>query len=170
MFGFTRKTDYALVALATLAGHDAAEDDPISARQLADENGLPLPLLMQVLKDLHRAGILSSQRGAGGGYFLARSPGQIGLLSVIEAIEGPLRVAACCDDEVGTEPCTGCNLTQQCPITGAMQRVNEMIIEFLNRISVRSLIEFDGIQRPQPEGNEELAIHLTSMATKKEMR
>lgn len=141
MFGFTRKTDYALVALATLSEHGATQDRPVSARQVAQENGLPLPLLMQVLKDLHRAGILCSARGSGGGYYLADPPDQINLIRVIEAIEGPLHMAACCDDEAGAEPCVGCSLIQRCPITGAMQRVNDTILEFLSRISVQHLIE-----------------------------
>ncbi len=141
MFGFTRKTDYAMVALATLAGQGAAGDRPRSARWIADQNGLPLPLLMQVLKDLHRAGILRSTRGAGGGYHLADPPDRIGLVRVIEAIEGPLRVTVCCEDESDVEPCTACHLERRCPITTAMRRVNDVIVEFLGRITIDQLIE-----------------------------
>ena len=154
MFGFTRKTDYALVALATLAQHGADKDRPFSARHLAQENGLPLPLLMQVLKEMHRAGILGSQRGPDGGYYLARSADCIDLVSVIEAIEGPLRVTVCCDDEADAVPCTGCNLTERCPITGAMRRVNELIVTFLGKISVRNLIESDEVHWAQLGRNE----------------
>ena len=109
---------------------------------------------MQVLKEMHRAGILESRRGAGGGYYLARTPDRIDLVSVIEAIEGPLRVAACCDDEADTEPCMGCHLTERCPITGAMRRVNELIVTFLSKMSVQNLIESDEVHWPQLGCNE----------------
>ena len=140
MFSFTRKTDYALVALATLAVDRSNRDKPMSARQIAERNGLPLPLLMQVLKNLHRSGLVDSARGAGGGYYLASSPESISVVRVIEAIEGPVKVTACCD-EADDELCTACNIMVQCPIVGAMQRLNEMIVKFLDRVSIRDLID-----------------------------
>jgi len=169
MFGFTRKTDYALVALATLSGRLAAKDRPVSARHVAQENGLPLPLLMQVLKDLHRAGILCSARGAGGGYYLADRPDQISLIRVIEAIEGPLHMAACCDDEAEAEPCVGCSLIQRCPITASMQRVNDTILEFLSRISVQHLIESNTTAWPPLGGGHAGSFRSVSAMPEKEL-
>lgn len=169
MFGFTRKTDYALVALAALAQqHRTAAAGPTSARQLAEAYSLPLPLLMQVLKDLHRAGILSSTRGAGGGYDLAAGPDQISLMSVIEAIEGPLRVAACCDDEPESEPCVACNLTERCPITLAVQRINDAMIDFLGKITIRDLIEYDGAHPTWPSIDQGLVSQPGSGAWRKD--
>lgn len=141
MFGFTRKTDYALVALATLAQQGASRQTPASARQIALQHGLPLPLLMQLLKALHRAGILCSARGAGGGYYLAHAPKRITLVTVIEAIEGPLRVAPCCEDLAEAEPCVACRLIQTCPITVTIQTLNELVVGQLGRISIQDLIE-----------------------------
>lgn len=169
MFGFTRKTDYGLVALATLAQRGATKDRPFSARELAQENSLPLPLLMQILKDMHRAGILCSLRGAGGGYYLARTPDCIDLASVIEAIEGPLSVAACCDDEADTEPCMGCSLTERCPITGAMQRVNEMIVTFLSKVTIQNLIESDQVHWPKLGCDEGLGFRSELMVPRKDL-
>lgn len=59
----TRKTDYALVALATLAREHDGEGRALSARQLAEQHELPLPLLMNALKELHRAEVIASRRG-----------------------------------------------------------------------------------------------------------
>ena len=84
---FTRKTDYALVALAGLAHEDAA---PASARDLAEQFHLPLPVLRNILKLLTMHGLLISTRGPNGGYRLAREPRKITLRQVIEVIEGPL--------------------------------------------------------------------------------
>ena len=70
-FSLTRKSDYALLALSRLdlEGPDAS---PVSARHIADAYDLPLPIMMNVLKDLAGAGLVNSKRGATGGYYLSR--------------------------------------------------------------------------------------------------
>src|SRR5580765_7307117 len=60
MLTLTRKTDYALIALAFLAERGGRT---ASARQIAADRGLPVPILMNILKELHRCGILKSSRG-----------------------------------------------------------------------------------------------------------
>ena len=87
-------TDYAVV----LATHLAAAEGPHAARDLAVQTQIPEPTASKVLKKLARAGVVVSQRGAKGGYALARSPEQIGVNEVIEAIEGPIAVTECSDD------------------------------------------------------------------------
>jgi Rrf2 family protein len=139
-FNLTRKTDYGLVALARLSEQSNAEKEPLSAREIAEKYELPLPLLMNVLKDLHRAGIVCSRRGAAGGYHLCKDAGQISLLQVIEAIEGKVQVALCCDDAAEKEPCTGCRVSAKCPITEPMQRFDELVRGFLARISLKDII------------------------------
>lgn len=148
MFGFTRKTDYALVALATLAQHSAEGDRaPMSARRIADEARLPGPLLMQLLQSLHKAGILASTRGVGGGYAFQRPADRVSVLAVIEAIEGPVRVVACCDElahEGGPQPCQPCDLMRRCPITGALRTLNHRIADYLDSVSISDLLHMDG--------------------------
>ena len=150
MFGFTRKTDYALVALATLAKGSATSQAPLSARQIAEQYGLPLPLLMQLLKDLHRAGVLHSVRGAGGGYYLAVPPEKISVARVVEIIEDPVRVTVCCEDAGKEEhdmQCT-CNLAERCPIVGDIRKLNDKIVAFLGEISILDLTGQQGIDVP----------------------
>src|SRR5436190_22048450 len=67
MLCLSRKVDYALISLAYLA----ERSDRVSAREIAEVCGLPLPLLMNILKSLHQRGILRSVRGAAGGYEVA---------------------------------------------------------------------------------------------------
>ena len=141
MLRLTRKTDYALVALARLANADPDRGSPVSARRIAEEYRLPLPLMMNLLKNLQQAGFVRSTRGARGGYYLADRPEQIRLASVIEAIEGPLQLTVCCEDETEDEPCLSCALAPRCPITMAMQHVNSRIADFLSQISLRDLME-----------------------------
>lgn len=81
------KVDYAMRALLTLA---AAEGEPATADALAASQGLPSKFLGSILNDLRRAGIVASQRGAEGGYRLARSANSITFADVMRALDGPL--------------------------------------------------------------------------------
>ncbi|MCG3178133.1 MAG: HTH-type transcriptional regulator IscR [Phycisphaerae bacterium] len=139
MFTLTRKTDYALVALAGLAESGARNPDPISARELSQRYHLPLPILMKVLKELHRAGIIRSQRGVNGGYALADSPADITLGDVLAAIEGPVRLTACCEEE-DAHAQAGCDLEARCPITRSVQRFNGRINGIIARVTLADLL------------------------------
>jgi Rrf2 family protein len=80
------KVDYGLRALLLLAEAGEAQ----TADRLAEAQGLPPRFLGAILADLRRAGLVASQRGAEGGYRLARSPEKITLAEVIRALDGPL--------------------------------------------------------------------------------
>ncbi len=85
------KVDYALRALTELAV--AWEQDPrqmLKGDQLAVRQNIPVRFLEGILGQLRRAGIVVSQRGADGGYRLARSPEQISVADVIRVLDGPL--------------------------------------------------------------------------------
>src|SRR5437016_9917377 len=81
------KVDYALRACAELA---AAGDGPVKGDRIAQAQEIPLKFLENILLDLKHAGLIASQRGAEGGYWLARPPEEITLAEVIRAVEGPL--------------------------------------------------------------------------------
>lgn len=81
------KTDYAVRALLALAAHGGG---PVSVEALAGEQQLPRKFLEAILGDLRRAGVVRSQRGAEGGYSLARPPAEVMLGQVIRAVDGPL--------------------------------------------------------------------------------
>ena len=81
------KADYALRASVELA---AAGDGPVKAEAIARKQSIPLRFLEHILLDLKHAGLVSSQRGAEGGYWLAQPPAEITLADVIRAVEGPL--------------------------------------------------------------------------------
>ncbi len=81
------KSEYALLALIELAAHyDTGE--PLQIRQIAAQQNIPDRYLEQLLATLRRGGIIRSQRGAKGGYTLAREPWKINLLEVFICIEG----------------------------------------------------------------------------------
>ncbi|MGG6293002.1 RrF2 family transcriptional regulator [Leptolyngbya sp. AN02str] len=81
------KSEYALLALFELATHFSS-GEPMQIRQIAAEQQIPDRYLEQLLATLRRAGLVRSQRGAKGGYVLAREPWKITLLEVINCIEG----------------------------------------------------------------------------------
>src|SRR6188472_3186948 len=81
------KVDYALRACAELA---AAGEGPIKGERLSQAQEIPLKFLENILLDLKHAGLVQSQRGAEGGYWLARDPAEISLADVIRAVEGPI--------------------------------------------------------------------------------
>lgn len=99
MLTLTRKTDYALIALTHLSQN---KETCTSAREIASLYGLPLPLLMNVLKLLGQQGLAKSARGPKGGYQLALPPGQITLHDIILAVEGPIQLVQCIGHESGT--------------------------------------------------------------------
>ena len=87
MLSFTRKADYAMVALVYLAHRRHNCPGPVSARLVAETLGLPMPVLMNTLKALARAELIESQRGVSGGYELAREPADLSLLEIVRAVE-----------------------------------------------------------------------------------
>ena len=170
-FALTRKTDYALVALGRLAEEalmgGGGDQRSLSARQIAEQYNLPLPLLMNVLKDLHKAQIVCSRRGSSGGYMLCcHDPSQITMLQIIEALEGPVKIALCCDDEPasapgatggsgasgafgGREPCVACRAIEKCPNVAPMQRFNDKVRQFLSSITLKDLLADTAARAPQ---------------------
>lgn len=84
----TAKADYAVRAVVELA--DAAQGSPRKVDQIAQAQGIPLSFLENILTQLRSAGVVRSQRGPEGGYWLARPPTEVNLAQVIRAVEGPL--------------------------------------------------------------------------------
>ncbi|MBX6762306.1 MAG: Rrf2 family transcriptional regulator [Rubrobacteraceae bacterium] len=84
------KADYALRAAVELARAAMASEGPVKGERLAEKQGIPRKFLENILLDLKRAGIVRTQRGASGGYWLALPPEEVRLADVIRAVEGPL--------------------------------------------------------------------------------
>ena len=82
------KVDYAVRAAVELAV--AAGEGPMKGDQIATTQGIPLKFLESILSELRRAGMVRSQRGADGGYWLAKPADTISVADIIRAVEGPL--------------------------------------------------------------------------------
>lgn len=82
------KTEYAAIAVLELA-RNWGSDEPVRIRSIAAAHGVPSRFLVQILLQLKGAGVVTSTRGAAGGYQLARAPEEITLEDVYRVIEGP---------------------------------------------------------------------------------
>jgi Rrf2 family protein len=84
----TAKADYAIRAVVELAG--SSQESPRKVDQVAQAQKIPVSFLENILTQLRSSGVVRSQRGPEGGYWLARPPAEINLAHVIRAVEGPL--------------------------------------------------------------------------------
>lgn len=113
--------DYAVVTMTAAARH--CGQARVSAQQLADETGLPVPTVQKLVSKLSAAGLLKSVRGAGGGLKLARPAAAITLADIVEAVEGPIALAPC--SEHGRHDCTleaACSVRPHWPVVDAALR------------------------------------------------
>lgn len=133
MIRFSLRAEYGLRALMELAAR--REDGPIPAREIARAQGIPLRFLEHQLAALHKAGLVDSHRGAGGGCTLARDPAQIRVSEVIEVLEGPLAAMTCLDphhDET-------CPQDHQCGLQELWMRVEDAVREVFERTTLADL-------------------------------
>lgn len=132
MFRLGKLTDYALLLVHTMASQ------PITRRwqteALVNATHLPLPTVRKCLKHLVDAQLIDSFRGAQGGYQLNRSPENISLAQVIEAIEGPVQMTECSQPDGGR-----CDLDEVCDLKAPLQSVSDIVIGFLRTISLAEL-------------------------------
>jgi Rrf2 family protein len=89
----TAKSEYGLLAAIDLASRYG--EGPMSAREIAERRAIPPRFLEQLFVTLRRAGLVTAVRGARGGFTLARDPGDVSVLDVVEALEGPLETSMC---------------------------------------------------------------------------
>ncbi len=86
----TAKVDYAVRAATMLATEASRDSGPVKGDRIATTQSIPVKYLENILSELRQAGIVRSQRGAEGGYWLARPAAEISVADVIRAVEGPL--------------------------------------------------------------------------------
>ena len=128
----THLADYAVVMMTAAARREPCAR--LSATDLADETGVPLPTAQKLMQKLAAHGLLVGQRGSGGGYALARPVGEISLADIVEAVEGPI-VLTMCADGVNHE----CALDAHCKVKPHMSIVGDAIRTSLNAVSLAQL-------------------------------
>lgn len=127
----THLADYAVVLMTAAARRDAGAR--LSATELASETGVPLPTTQKLMGLLANAGLLSSARGAGGGFTLARPVGAISLADIVEAVEGPFSMTVCSGGS------TDCALDAHCRVKPHMGVVGDAVRGALGAVSLQEL-------------------------------
>lgn len=125
-------TDYALLITSQMAKE---KDMLLSASALAEALHLPLPTVSKILKILSDAGLVSSVRGAEGGYLLTRDAQNISVADVITAMEGEFALTECCES---VSPCV---ISTQCHMRENWLTINKLIHAFLSQLSLLDMLK-----------------------------
>jgi Rrf2 family protein len=130
----SNKAKYGLKALMHLAGASGLS----LAGDIAEENNIPRKFLDAILVELRNAGIITSKKGKGGGYLLARPAERITVGQIIRILDGPLAPIACAS-RTAYQKCKDCPDESACAIHDIMQDVRDSISMILDRTSIASL-------------------------------
>lgn len=148
MLALSKKTGYGLIAMTHLA--TLADGEVCSARDLAGRYGMPLSLLMNVLKELASGGFVQSVRGPHGGYRLVREPETITLGQLIGVLDRPIELAECLRAH-GRGVDINCKVKGRCPIVDPINRVQQRLIDFLGGVKLSELVR-PAVALPAEEG------------------
>src|SRR5687768_10381391 len=129
----THLADYAVVMMTAAARREAGTR--LSAAELAQETGVPLPTAQKLMGKLTGAGLLTSVRGAGGGFTLARPVTEISLADIVEAVEGPIAMTMCS----GSDEASDCALDAHCRVKPHMGIVGAKVRGALGAVSLQEL-------------------------------
>jgi Rrf2 family protein len=115
---------------------------PASLAEIATEEDLPRAYLEQLVMSLRDAGLVTSTRGAHGGYELARDPHDIRMGEVLRALEGPLAPMICATDD--PEHATVCDRSSRCTVNALWVRVRDAVTGALDSMTLADLVPLPG--------------------------
>jgi Rrf2 family protein len=136
----TAKGKYGLKALVHLAALPKGET--AQSVDIAEANNIPKKFLDAILGDLRNAGVVQSKKGPGGGYMLARTPGEIKVGLVIRTLDGPLAPIACAS-RTAYQPCQDCDDVKACAVRLTMVKVRDAMADILDRLTVADMLALD---------------------------
>lgn len=131
MLRLSKMADYGTVVLTAMIREPERSR---SASEIASLIKVPAPTVSKILKILARGGLVVSTRGAQGGYTLSRPSGQISLVDIIQAMDGPIGMTECsvtpglCTQEAG------------CVVRANWQRINHAVLDVLRDITLDQMI------------------------------
>jgi Rrf2 family protein len=128
-----KDTDYAMRVLVYLSLPD--KQGPVAAKVLAKNQDIPNDFAYKILQKLTKAGLTEGYMGSQGGFTLARSPSQITLLEVVEAIQGPVIVRKCC---LGLDVCPR---RPSCSVSVKLEELQDSLVKFLENITLAEVLE-----------------------------
>jgi FeS assembly SUF system regulator len=144
MIRLSRLADYAVLLMSRMA---TAPDAVHNALDIAQATGVPTPTVSKLLATLTRAGLLTSARGAKGGYTLAQPARAITVAKIIAAIDGPIAITSCLEHP------GSCGVETLCSSRNGWATINRAISNALEGVTLADLnapMQFPPLSRPAP--------------------
>jgi Rrf2 family protein len=134
----SKKTRYAMVALARLA-KDYGKG-PVQIREISEKENIPRSFLENILLELRKMGVLGSQLGKSGGYYLLRKPSEVNLAEIIDHFEGTLSLLYCASEK-SYRPCEFCKDETLCQIRKVFKEILTTTNTILQKATLETLIQ-----------------------------
>jgi Rrf2 family protein len=136
MLSLSKKTDYALIALAYLAERPMRI---VPAREISEHFNLPPALLVNILKTLHHAKMVHSERGTHGGYQLSLDVEKVTLYDLVAVVDRPVKMIECADLPEGCKD-VACRIVGSCPVEVPLKTLHLRLIRFLKETRLSELV------------------------------
>lgn len=130
-----RKVEYGLIALRYMSAKTPGSRS--TAREIADSVGCSQDVLGQVMNKLAQAGIVDSEQGLHGGYWIVKDLSRVSLYDLMSELLGPMGLAKCMNESSEG----GCELRANCNIVSPMQTLNKKLIRFYRDLSLVELLD-----------------------------
>jgi Rrf2 family protein len=134
----SKKTRYAMVALARLAKEYGKV--PMQIKDISEQENIPRSFLENILLELRKMGILGSQLGKFGGYYLLKKPGEVNLAEIIDHFEGTLSLLYCVSEKA-YRPCEFCKDEATCQIRKVFKEILANTNSILKKATLETLIQ-----------------------------
>jgi Rrf2 family transcriptional regulator, iron-sulfur cluster assembly transcription factor len=128
----SKSAGYAVHGLGYLITRGSNE--PVQISEIAEDQDVSKTYLAKIFQQLSTARLVVGHRGVTGGYILARDPGEITLVDVIEAVDGPIIRRHCC---LGM---FGCSIKSKCAVLEAFSEANEKFVDVLVNITLKDIV------------------------------
>lgn len=153
----SKKTQYCLKALYALSRQYG--QGPTGISKIADEEGIPLQFLEQILLQLKRSGLVESKKGKGGGYALVRPPEEVTIGAVIRIVEGPLAPLPCASD-TAFRKCDECEDVRTCGTRFVMRQVRDATAKILDNVTLEQVCRHVDQTKNKPGDEAELMYYI----------
>ena len=135
MIKLSTKGRYGTRLMVNLARHYKNSNEPIILKSVAEEEGISIRYLEQIIIPLKNNRLVKSIRGAGGGYILARNPTEIKICEILQALEGSCSLVECIEDE------TFCENIKTCGAHEIWKGATELLRNYFEKLTVQDVLE-----------------------------
>lgn len=135
MLRLSTKVQYGVRAMFEIARD--YKDGPITIKEISRRQDVSISYLEQLLNKLRKGGLITSQKGPGGGYTLSRKPEEINIGEILNILEGPIAITQCLDT---TDKSSDCGRVDNCVARLLWKSLGEKISGFLTTITLRDLL------------------------------